>query len=77
MNAARAALAATQAQALANVIAAQAAAEAGMVAIRAKAEEAIAAYRVEADKTVEDEFGVGFFQGYSDLKRRVALAHPE
>ena len=48
-----------------------------MDAIWAEADEAIATARAEAKKAAEDEFGANFFQGYSDLKRRVALAHPE
>ena len=28
-------------------------------------------------KALEEEFGTGFFHGYSELKRRVALVHPE
>ena len=40
----------------------------------AKASEDVATSLAEAAK---EEFGVGFFQGYSDLKMRVALVHPE
>ena len=32
---------------------------------------------VAAAKASEQGFGLGFFQGYADLKRRVALDHPE
>ena len=53
------------------------AARAETSAARAEAEEAIAAARAEARKAAEDEFAAGFFQGYSDLKRRVAEDHPE
>ena len=45
--------------------------------MRAEADDAVAATRVEAGKAVEDEFAVDFFQGYSDLKRRVAADHLE
>ena len=44
-------------------------------AARAKLEEA-AASRADAAKA-DEEFDTGFFQGYSDLKRRVAIDHPE
>ena len=40
----------------------------------AKVAEEVGVARAEA---AEKEFGAGFFQGYSDLKRRVALVHPE
>ena len=30
-----------------------------------------------SQKKAENEFDAGFFQGYADLKRRVALLHPE
>ena len=46
-------------------------------AVRAEAEEAAATALDEAKKTAEDEFGVGIFQGYTNLKRRVALVNPE
>ena len=45
--------------------------------MRAEADDVIAAARPEAGKAVEDEFTAGFFQGYSDLKRRVAVDHPK
>ena len=64
--AAQAAQAATEAKALADVAAA-----------RAEAEVAFRAVREEGRKAAEDEFAAGFFQGYSDLKRRVAEDHPE
>ena len=44
---------------------------------RAEAEEAAAAARDEAEKTAEDEFMADFSQGYADLKRRMAMAHPK
>ena len=44
-------------------------------AARAELEDA-AASRVDVAKA-DQEFDVGFFQGYSDLKRRVAIDHPE
>ena len=31
----------------------------------------------KAGKTVEEEFEASFFQGYADLKRRVAVDHPK
>ena len=77
MNAVRAALAAAQAQALADVIAARTAVEAEMATIRAEAKDAIAAARAEGEKTTEDELEAGFIQGYFDLRRRVTLAHLE
>ena len=40
----------------------------------ARVKAAIVTARVKA---AEEEFGANFFQGYSDLKRRVALVHPE
>ena len=48
-----------------------------MSTVRAEAEEAVAAARDEAENTTEDKFATGFFQGYSDLKRRVVVDHPE
>ena len=48
--------------------------QAALVAIEDKAMEDVAAARAKA---IEEEFGAVFFQRYSDLKRRVALAHPE
>ena len=61
--------------------AAQAVAEAkalvDVAAARAEAEVAVAATREEVRKAAEDEFAAGFFQGYSDLKRRVAEDHLE
>ena len=45
--------------------------------VRPEAEEVAAPTRDEAEKTAKDEFAAGFFQGYSDLKRRVAIDHPE
>ena len=85
MDADRAALAAIEAKTLADVTTAQAetrkAAEAEVAAVRAKAEQAaeeeVTTVRVETKKATKNEFEVGFFQGYSDLKRRVALIHPE
>ena len=44
-------------------------------AAREELEEA-AASRADAAKA-DEEFDAGFFQGYSDLKRRVAIDHPE
>ena len=38
--------------------------------------EATAASRADAAKA-DEEFEAGFFQGYSDLKRRVVVDHPE
>ena len=46
-------------------------------AARAEAKKAIAAARAEARKAAKDEFPAGFFQGYSELKRRVAEDHSE
>ena len=75
------ALAAAEAKTLVDITAARAeykaAAEAEMAIVRAEADEAIVVARAEAEKATEAEFGTGFFQGYSDLKRRVALNHPE
>ena len=48
-----------------------------MAAARAKAEVALQAAREEGKKAAEDEFAAGFFQGYSDLKRRVAEDYPD
>ena len=48
-----------------------------MAAVRAEAKEVVTDVWAEAEKTAEDEFGTDFFQGCSDLKRRVALAYPE
>ena len=48
-----------------------------MSVVKAQAKEAAVAARVEAEKTTEDEFAAGFFQGYFDLKRRLATNHPE
>ena len=53
------------------------AAQAEVSAVRAEAVKAITIARGEAEKTAEDEFATGFFQGYSDLKRRVAMDHPD
>ena len=39
--------------------------------MRAEADDPVAAVRAEAKKAAEDEFATGFYQGYSDLKRRV------
>ena len=58
---------------MADVVAAKAEAS----AVRVEANDAVAVARAEAEKAVEDEFASGFFQGYSDLKRRVAEDHPE
>ena len=77
LNATLAALAAAQAQALEDIVASRTAAEFEMAIVRAEVEEAVAATRVEAKNTAEDDFGASFFQGYSDLKRRVALAYSE
>ena len=49
--------------------------KAELEAARAELEKA-AASRAEAAKA-DEEFEAGFFQGYSDLKRRVAVDHPE
>ena len=57
LSAARAALATTQAQALANLVAAQA----EVSAVRAEAEEAAAAACEVAEKTAKDEFAADFF----------------
>ena len=78
-------MAEAEAKALADVTAARAkakkAAEADMATVFTEdeqaAEEAIAAVPVEVEKAAEDEFGAGFFWGFLDLKRRVALTHPE
>ena len=60
---------------------AQAAAEvkalADVAATRAEAKVSICDAREEGMKAAEDEFAAGFFQGYSDLKRRVAEDHPD
>ena len=64
-------------KALADVFSTQEATDAKVEAAHAKAEEEVTAARAEAKKVAEDEFGAGFFQGYTDLKRRVALDHPE
>ena len=45
--------------------------------VRAEVDDAVATARAEAKKAAEDEFAAGFFQGYSDLKRRVVVDHPE
>ena len=45
--------------------------------MRAEADDGIADARSEAGKAAEDEFAARFFQGYSNLKRRVAAKHPE
>ena len=42
-----------------------------------KAAAAAETAREEAEKAADAEFDTGFFEGYSDLKRRVALVHPE
>ena len=63
-------LAVVKAKTLVDVVAAQAEA-------RKASEAEVVAIRAEAEKSAEDEFGAGFFQGYSDLKRRVALIHTE
>ena len=55
----------------------KAATEAKMAIVWAEADEAITVAWAEAEKAAEDEFVVGFFLGYSNLKRRVALNHPE
>ena len=77
LNVARAALAATQVKALVDVVTARAAGDAEVAAARVKAKEEVAVARAEAEKVIEDEFGDGFFQCYTDLKRMVALVHPE
>ena len=85
MEFAQAALVEAKAKALINVAVARAearkAAKVEVAAVRAEAdqvaEETDVAVRAEAEKAVEDEFGAGFFQGYSDLKMKVALTHPE
>ena len=41
------------------------------------AEEEVATFRVAIEKAIEEDFGADFFQGYEDLKRNVALDHPE
>ena len=54
--------------------------EVTQVALDAAEETALANLAVvqgEAEKVAEKEFGADFFQGYSDLKRRVALVHLE
>ena len=71
--AARVAQDASEAKALADV----AAARAETSAARAKAEEAVASARAEARKDAEDGFAASFFQGYSNLKRRVVEDHPK
>ena len=73
VNTARATQAVAEAKSLADVAAAQA----EVSTAKAEAEDAIAAAQVEASKATEDEFTADFFQGYSDLKRRVAEDHPE
>ena len=57
--------------------AARAEAEAALRSAREETEAALQAAREEGKKAAEDEFAAGFFQGYSDLKRRVAEDHPE
>ena len=56
---------------------AEAKALADVAAARAEAKVALQAAREEDKKAAEDEFAAGFFQGYSDLKRRVAEDHLE
>ena len=43
--------------------------------MRAELEEAAASWADTAK--ADEEFDAGFFQGYADLKRRVAVDHPE
>ena len=62
---------------MAEIVAARANTEAEVTVVRSEAKEAVAAAREEDKKTTKDEFATGFFQGYADLKRRVALAHPK
>ena len=38
--------------------------------------DAVAA-KVEAEKATEEEFEEGFFQGYDNLKKRIAVDHPK
>ena len=52
-------------------------ARAAWATVEAKALADVATAQVEAEKADEEEFRVDFFQGYSDLKRRVALVYPE
>ena len=62
---------------MADVVASRTAFEGQVTAVRTEAEEEVVAALAEAEKAAEDEFEAGFFQGYTDLKRRVALAYPE
>ena len=81
LNATQAALAIVEAKASIDVAAARseckATTKAKMAAIRAEVDKAIAATQAEAEKAFEDEFRASLFQGYSDLKSRVVLNHPE
>ena len=81
----RVALAAAEATLLVDVAIAQAeakkATEEEVVDVRSRtewvAEEAIATVLAETEKAVDDEFGAGFFQEYSNLKKKATLAHLE
>ena len=64
-------------KALAGVVASRVAAEAQVAAIRAEAKDEATTARAEAEKCTKDKFWAGFFQGYTDLKRRVALVYLE
>ena len=68
---------AAQDQALADVVAAGTTTEVEMGAVCVEADKVATDAQVEAEKAAEDEFGAGFFQGYTDLKMRVASAYPE
>ena len=70
LNATRMALAVAQAKALADVVSSRVTAEAKVAAVYVETQ-------AEVEKAVEDGFGAGFFQGYTDLKMRVALVHLE
>ena len=67
---ARATLATAEAKAMVDIAVAQTEA-------RKAVEAEIAVAPTKAEKATEEDFGSGFFQGYDNLKRRVALAHPE
>ena len=55
----------------------KAATEAELAAVRVEAYATAAAAQVKVEKATKDEFRASFFQGYSDLKMRVSMDHPE
>ena len=73
---AQATLAAAEAKAVAEA-ATRAEADTALRSAREETEAALQAAREKGKKAAEDEFAARFFQGYSDLKRRVAEDHPE